>query len=222
MASKYKRGRARRLPRKRIFVFVEGRATESDYFTKLRNRLRIPKELVPVVCPSYTDMGSILDACIKDRKKALDRREAEGTDQWWVVADTEGREIPRELVDKARKNRIFLCASGPCFEFWLLLHFRYSTRSYNDANAVATALEELMPGYRASGKHPDMDALFPRIPDAVRNGSRLRAEGGGAETANSCTDCDLLVSEINAQAANGCELMRRCESDPHDLYAFRR
>ena len=221
MANRYKRGAAKRAPRNRIFVFVEGKATEKDYFTRLRSEFHIPKELVPIECTHYTDLGSILEACVKHRRKALSSREAQDSDQWWVVADTEGQEIARELIAKAQKNHVNLCVSGPAFEFWLLLHFGYSARPYIDANAATAAFDRLMPGYKASGKHPDMDGLLPRVPDAVSNASRLRLERDNAESVHSCTDCDLLVAAMNAQSMTGCELFHRSEVDVSDLFVAR-
>ena len=66
-----------------------------------------------------------------------------------------------------------------------------------------------------------MNMLLPRISYAVRNSLRFRTEGSLVETVNSCTDCDLLVAEMNALAAIGCELMERSEPDPVTMFAFR-
>ena len=46
-------------------------------------------------------------------------------DQWWVLADTEGKKIPSDAKDIADSSGIFLALSNPSIETWLLLHYEY-------------------------------------------------------------------------------------------------
>ena len=67
------------------------------------------------------------------------RRSDPGVDETWCVLDHDGREeeVRKFLVwhERARKSRsaptIEAVISDPCFEYWLLLHFEYTTRPFD-------------------------------------------------------------------------------------------
>ena len=81
-----------------------------------------------------------------------------------MVADGEvNYNIPDPVASKdsalsrARKiadvKGVHIALSNPCFEFWYLLHFQYTTKFFKDYPAVKTALTAYLPDY---GKADDV------------------------------------------------------------------
>jgi hypothetical protein len=72
-------------------------------------------------------------------------------DQLWCVFDTEAptdAERVRAASEHARGKAVKLAGSNPAFEFWLLLHFVYTTRPFENAEAVVDELRKHLPNYQ--------------------------------------------------------------------------
>lgn len=193
-------------PSNRIFILTEGEATEVEYFRGVRQLLGIPKELVIVEKAASTHPKGIVDELV-DKKKENKRLAKSGKDtlidQWWGVFDTEGRpEDIGEAVQKARANEVYLAISDLSFEYWLLLHFCYTTASFDSVGDLIGELgrKGRLPGYCADNKHPDMDALCPLLPDAMKNARLVRENYTMKGYSQPRTDCDLLADAIAGQA----------------------
>ena len=79
------------------------------------------------------------------------------------------------MLSRARKladaKGIHIAISNPCFEFWYLLHFQYTTKFFKDYPAVKTALTAYLPDYEKAG---DMYAqLSEHTTDAIQNAKRV-------------------------------------------------
>lgn len=169
-----------RAPKDRVVIYTEGAVTEIEYLRTVRERFGIPKELVVVRKSECTHPDGIVDEVIeaKKRNKSESKRGRDAlADQWWAVLDTEGR--PASVANATRRaadNGVYVALSDPSFEFWLRLHFGYTTRQCQSVQELIRELraDGLLPGYTADNKHPDMSLLYPLLPDAIRNARRLR------------------------------------------------
>ena len=194
-----------RAPKDRIFILTEGEATEVEYFREVRNRLGLPKELVIVKKARSAQGKGIVDELVAEkRENARLARRGNDTliDQWWAVCDTEGR--PQDLagaIQKARDNGVFLAISDPSFEYWLRLHFGYTTASYDSVSKLMKELREgnRLPDYSERNKHPDMGVLYPLLPEAMKNARLVRENHTKLGNGQPRTDCDLLIDAIAMQ-----------------------
>ena len=195
-----------RAPKDRIYILTEGEATEVEYFREACNRLGLPKELVIIKKARNTDPKGIVDELVatkKENARLAKRGHDTLIDQWWAVIDTEGR--PHDLVEavqKARDNKVYLAISDPSFEFWLRLHFGYTTAPYDSVSKLIKELREngYLPEYREDNKHPDMDILYPLLPEAMKNARLLRDKHTLIGNNQPRTDCDLLIDAIALQS----------------------
>lgn len=207
MGSNYKRTAKKRAPHETIAVFMEGTVTEPEYISSLLAHLNIPKELVACFPSDHSDPKGLVDDAV-DAKKRSERKAKKGgvvIDSWWVIVDTECGSLERkrnlsEAIQKARDNDIWLCQSDPSFEYWLLLHYKYSTKSFENSDQCLCDLKRFMPDYKPNYKHPDMNILMSLIENAVQNASRLRKNHTSFGNKSPRTDCDLLMRKINCQA----------------------
>jgi hypothetical protein len=98
---------------------------------------------------------------------------------------------------KAAANNIELAISNPCFELWLLLHFR-DQRAHIERHLVQSACKEHMPGYE---KEVPFEQVFPRYPEAVQRAAALEhwQETRGCAGENPSTGVRRLTERIMAR-----------------------
>lgn len=127
----------------RIFIFCEGAKTEPDYLRAYINtfyptcaRLRHAERPVQIQDTTKNTPKELVEVAIKFAKTL----EFKG-DLVWVMYD---REAETEYSDashqqawsRAKKQGINVAISNVCFEFWLLLHFKYSNICIADCDGV--------------------------------------------------------------------------------------
>lgn len=148
-ASKKSRGEPTRKERVIILLALEGgNKTERTYFSEL-NRMQKEYRIVFANGNNTDAVKVVADAAASVEKKGIDFKRG---DRAYAVLDTDfGKEKQiREARKQAGKNNIDLLLSNPCFEIWLLLHFRFSTKGYISNDAVIAELENRWPDYHKS------------------------------------------------------------------------
>ncbi|HCM26949.1 MAG TPA: hypothetical protein DIC34_10465 [Treponema sp.] len=96
-------------------------------------------------------------------------------------------------------KEIRFARSDPSFEYWLILHFDFTTAPLPDSGTAEARLRRDWPEYRKSSS--PTPEILRRIPNAVANSRRCRTyhlAGGG--DGNPSTEVDLLL-EIQNYAA---------------------
>lgn len=96
-------------------------------------------------------------------------------------------------VPTARRAKISLAISNPCFEFWLLLHFADHTAWLKGPEAVKAQLCRHLSSYDKT--KVDFATFAPRIADAVERGRQL-TESGRTHTDNPSTTMWQLALTI--------------------------
>jgi hypothetical protein len=134
-----------------IIIISEGEVTERWYFEKLRAMLQLSAAHVQVVHPPCTDAEGLVRAAIAARdnpairrkKSEVGIREVVNYDHVWVIFDTDVPQHQNQLgpaLDLARAGKINVALSTPSVEFWLLLHFRFTTGPLLDCARAGDAL----------------------------------------------------------------------------------
>ncbi len=108
----------------------EGEVTEPSYINGFKRWCRNP--LVEVEIPNLHGVPRTLVEAAKERKHEAERQARRQRDdnllydEVWCVPDVDEHPKLHEAWQMARDNGIELAISNPCFELWLLLHFRES------------------------------------------------------------------------------------------------
>lgn len=155
--------RRRRNPqplRRVIRVHTEGRVTEPKYLEQLarrhRNRIRI------VLGESGAVPMTLVDQACRDVDDNRSRRRGDPLyDEIWCVFDVDEHPNVRGAFDRAKQKRVRLAISNPCFELWLVLHFRDQTAHIDRHDAQ-----------RLAKRHGIMEgkAVSPEVFDQLENG----------------------------------------------------
>jgi hypothetical protein len=160
---------ATRRPRRTFLIFCEGERTEPEYLNALK-LLASVREVAAVDLRVQTRNGgsvprTLVSMAVSARSRAIDE-EAE-IDEFWCVFDVEWpRNHPglREAVEQAERNSIRVAVSNPCFELWLILHFRDYSAWLN--SRTASRIRRELDG--SSDKGLDTTRYMPLIFDAAQ------------------------------------------------------
>jgi len=187
-----------------FLIMVEGEATELAYLNGVKLRLRRKAGAVLVHHGRHTDPVGIVREAIKLRDAQGAKPNAEPYDQVWVVFDREAPNHPRhKQVPKALKlaaeHGIEVAVSVPSIEFWLFLHFDFTTSPFADCPAVIKALKKFIKNYEKADL--PLDDLLNRVKTAMHNAARCHAHWekvGGDD--NPRTHMDKLMRALNDSA----------------------
>lgn len=190
-----------------FLIVVEGKETERRYLEAVRVRLKRKAVMVVVHHGAHTDPEGLVREAIK-LKHEQENKAGKGTtepfDQVWVVFDRENKNHPRrtqvpQAIQLAEANDIRVAHSIPSFEFWLLLHFEFTTAACHDCAAVVKKLKGFIKNYSKSAL--PLEDLLSRIHTAMKNAAQCHshwatAPGDGYPS----THVDKLLQELNDSA----------------------
>ncbi len=152
-ARSLRRKRAKRSPYDMVLIVCEGEKTEPNYLKALIDDFRL--NTANVVVAKNTAGSSpreIVDFALKEYRKEKEY------DRVYCVFDKDRHTTYVSALDRIKRVRmgkghsIRAITSVPCFEFWLLLHFVYTTKQFDSgpgsicANVIAD-LKHHIPNY---------------------------------------------------------------------------
>jgi len=186
---------AKKQPYERILVVCEGTATEVIYFRALIRKLRLHTANVAVIpAPSTCPMENFRHA-----------REYLKTGEWddiYCVFDKDKHKHYKSALNsiEQQKKGLIRADSIPCFEYWLLLHFEYSTASYygrskSPGKAAVGALKSKIPDYEKS-YDGILDCTYDNISAAVVRAEDSIAAAEKARTDDPSTYVGRLVQRL--------------------------
>lgn len=188
----------------RVLVVCEGGKTERYYFAGLRNHLKLRSANIAIVGEGATptkvvkraeelhqeeqDIGNPFDEifCVFDKEEHADYDKA--------VLMLEQKSSTRESSTRWRTP----VASVPAFEYWLLLHYRYTTKPYQKAgnkSAGEMVTRDLKKHFRNYRKNDEniFEKFRDKLEQAKKNAEKSLAAAQSAGTDNPSTKVHLLV-----------------------------
>ncbi|ERT06937.1 rloB-like family protein [Lyngbya aestuarii BL J] len=204
---KLKRNRGQRKPRKLILIVVEGKETEYNYFNDLKAELRLPTTEIKL------HSGSGGDPCqIVEKANSYQNQMTSKPDEIFCVFDHDNKPEKYEQAIKKAQDYGFedSITSIPCFEIWLLLHFRFTTRSFQNCSEVETQVQRELVNTSSVNKTTNYEKsqdyynlLKDKLNQAIENAERLEKEQQemGQVHANPSTKVHLLVKKLQEEKA---------------------
>lgn len=192
----------RRQPRRTILIICEGERTEPDYLNALKREGWV-REQAAIDLRVESGRGRSSPSELVNR--AINARDDDALrggelDEVWCVFDVEDpRSNPRlpDIVKEAERRGIKLAISNPCFEVWLILHFRDHT-SWID---VHNAIERRRELDDSKGKEVDPKKYMQCVRDAVERARALddrhRLSGTRFPDNNPSSGMYLLIDSID-------------------------
>jgi hypothetical protein len=140
-----------REPKPIILIICEGERTEPGYFDGFARACRNPRVRIQIAREHGKDPRRLVTTAKEHKKRAeadakRERDENLVYDSVWCVFDVDDHSNVSDAMQMARDNGLKLAVSNPCFELWLLLHFRDSPGMQHRV-MIQQMLSKHVPGY---------------------------------------------------------------------------
>lgn len=183
-------------PKPRLLVVCEGQNTEPQYLNGYVHHLKNPSYVLEVEAGAG-DPRKIVEVA----KQRCNEAQPGDFDACWCVFDRDEHTRFADAVDMARANGLELAVSNPCFELWLLLHFRESP-GLQDRHTVQKMLGDHVDGY---DKRVEFAQFASGVEEAEKRATRLdtSAEEMGEAGRNPTTQVYRLTRAIRGEPGGG-------------------
>ncbi len=202
-ARELQRRQSRRSSYDKILIVCEGEKTEPNYFTDLVNYYKLNTANVEIDGTCGSSPKSVLKRA--EHLAQTEDQKGDGYDRVYCVFDKDSHEsydeTVRNITDKIPKNVFFAAISVPCFEYWLLLHFQYTTKPYHATgnssvgNEVLKELKTMLPNY-SKGDENIFITLIDQLEFAKNNAKRALNNSIENHTDNPSTNIHELIEYL--------------------------
>jgi hypothetical protein len=182
-----------------ILIVCEGAKTEPNYFNSLKTGYGLTS--VKVRKSPGTDPRSIADYAIGECDNS----------EWERVYCVFDQDTPncQEAISRiqnssaGRSGKLRAITSFPCFEIWVLLHFKYCNRPFSKSGKksvcdnVVREVGNYIPDY-SKGMEDVFDRLTDKLQDALSHAKRLVEHNAQTGSANPATQLHVLVDRLIA------------------------
>lgn len=129
--------RTKRSVKNIIYIFVEDKKSSKYYFNSFNSDEEFRRNFkntlrVQVYNPSNSPL-ILVEKAIKFRGEDKNREKG---DEYWVVFDKDKHTNIPEAFALAQKENINIAISVICFEYWVLLHFYYTTKPFKNCDEI--------------------------------------------------------------------------------------
>lgn len=184
----------------RVLIVCEGQVTEPSYLKELGVFNGLGDANVTVA-----GLGSDPLTVVKHAKRIRERERRRGSefDRVFCVFDRDEHPSFNRASSEAEACGLGLTRSWPCFEYWLLLHFRYTRKPYARTGARSPAencINDLCrhrPGYTKTTEGMYLE-LESRLEVAKARATRVMDEARETEEPNPSTEIHELVSYLQS------------------------
>ena len=199
-SSRYRRAKPDRVRKPVVLLVTEGTHTEVLYFEELKKTHReVVTLLISGGRPGELNPLRVLKRLRNEVTKRRRSKDWIKGDSAWLVVDTDQwkDEEKLEILSEAGQGDFQLAASNPCFEVWLLMHFRPAWTS-----ATAKDLRELLAtreclGRFAKNSYPAA-ALIPKTREAIQRARQADAADSDAWPVGGSTRVYRAVEAITS------------------------
>lgn len=206
-ARDYRRRRPSRDPYDFVLIVCEGAKTEPNYFRRLRASWNLSSANINIAPPS---VGNDPVSIVRFAEGELRRL---NYDRAYCVFDRNGHAGYKDALryiehsDLGKADRLIAIPSVPCFEVWILLHFRFSNSPFEGAGGVSScdlvirAIKEHFRDY-TKGREDVFDRLEGLIETALTNAERLVQQNSRSGSENPETKIHDLVNYLRQLKGN--------------------
>ena len=192
-------------PKTKVLIVTEGEKTEVAYFQECAKDLSIGQYVTVTHNPDGPTPDKVLEYALFLRKKESRRGSPYG--EIYCVMDQDRHST---FVDTLKKiellqkegEAIRAVASYPSFEYWLLLHYEFTRRTFEKegnrsaGDCVVLALKQHWPDYEKCCRD-----IYGRLKDklstALKNAQRAQKDAVDTKELNPSTDVDRLVKRLH-------------------------
>lgn len=198
-----KRSKESREPYDKVLIVCEGEKTEPYYLTALRDHFKLSQANIRIDPNSDSSPISVVNYA----KELIKQSEKDPYDNVFCVIDRDRHTsfdtaITQINSFRNKHTKLHSIVSNPCFEYWILLHFTYTTKLFGTSgdspcmDLIKNDLKIYLPDYEKGDKAIMPPIIKAGLEMAVANAKRANevAEKNGTDTPT--TQMDKLVEYL--------------------------
>lgn len=196
------RRKAKRSSFEKVLIVCEGAKTEPNYFRELKDYYQLNTANVVVDGNCGSDPWSVY----QHAQRVVDMAKVDNDpyDKIYCVFDKDRHTTYQRTIATIAEKKFFTAINSvPCFEYWLLLHFVYTTkplRATGDKSICDKTNDELkrhLPAYQ-KGAPGIFRELISKLETAKINAQRALRDSESNQTDNPSTFVHILVSYLQS------------------------
>jgi len=189
----------------RVLIVTEGEKTEPLYLTAVCDYFGLNQANVEIDPNSDSSPTSV----VKHALKVIGQNLTDSYDRVYCVIDRDTHADFQEAQDQItrynnryRDTKIHLIISKPCFEYWLLLHFIYTTKPFGASGdspcdeLISTELKKYIPEYEKGNASIMIDLVNKQLSTALINAKKSFDAAERTGTDNPKTEMYILVEYL--------------------------
>jgi len=202
-SKRLERKKAKRSAYEKVLIVCEGEKTEPNYFNELIQFYELNTANVAVDGTSGSSPRSVYERAVKLSDN--EAKKGDPYDRVYCVFDKDKHETYNETLkkisNKKPKGKFYYAVSIPCFEYWLLLHFKYTTSPYaaipgsSVGHAALKDLKKHMPEYE-KGSNNNFVKLINKLDFAKENAAKSMNDAINNSTDNPSTNIHILIEYL--------------------------
>lgn len=177
----------RKKSQERILIVCEGEKTESNYFDTLKDFLQIPSSYVKIDPHSDSAPISVVEY-------AAEKIDKEGIySEVYCVFDRDTYETFKQALNTINSTKLLKAiTSNPCFEYWILLHFKNTTKSFGASDSSpCDELQHILNEILKQNKLPKYTKNYPSFTKIISKDRLTKAcKNATIINNNNCKDND--------------------------------
>ena len=188
-------------PRARMLIVCEGTKTEKYYFENARQVYGVHRgqTVVEVESGEGSNPKNIVETARKLKAKA--EKEGNAFSSVYCAFDRDEHAHYQESIERAEKLKMRTIKSVPCFEYWILLHFRNHTAPYartGNRSPCACCLRDVEQEWAdySKGRKQVYSELQDRLADARQRAEQRLAAALADGSDNPSTEVHLLLDAM--------------------------
>lgn len=182
-----------------ILIVCEGEKTEINYLKQLKNFFRLNNITIDII-PSKNSNPLQVVKFAKKKNDLFDYNEVycvfdKDTHANFTKAQEECEKYIKKYIKKDKNFKFEAIISNPCFEFWILLHFEYTAKTFGTNSPCIklnnTCLKKYIKNY---SKDYDFTSIIKdKLNIAINNAQKANKEAESNNYTSSYTFIDKLA-----------------------------
>ena len=195
-------------PRDRILIVSEGEITEPNYFRALCNDVRLSSADVRI-CGKESDSppSAVYKFALEELERNLRDKTSDDYDRVYCVFDRDKHDcydrtlktIHKKPTHKVEEKtaKVIAINSVPCFEFWVLLHFEYTDKPFENCASLEKQIKTKWATYSKKKTKDVYAELKDKTTIAIKNSKSILKN---SMSENPLTMIHLVVDDLISQS----------------------
>ena len=187
----------------KVLIVCEGEKTEPHYLIALRNHLKLSQTNIKI----DPNCDSSPTSVVKYTKELIKESFKDPYDYVFCVIDRDRHAdfdtaIAQIHGHRKKNTKLHAIVSNPCFEFWILLHFDYTTKLFGTSgdspcmDLIKNNLKVYIKNYKKRDKTIMPHIIKTGLEMAVANAKRANETAKRNDTDTPTTQMDKLVDYL--------------------------